>query len=79
MRGFYVAFALSMLVVGTSQVAGMERAPPKRNVQSIAAVQAKSSDPVTPIRKAGFKRQLSATPDFRAEELIPDICKGCSF
>ncbi|MBP2431786.1 hypothetical protein ABIF38_002547 [Bradyrhizobium japonicum] len=33
MRGFYVAFALSMLVVSTSQVSGMEREPPRASVQ----------------------------------------------
>ncbi|WP_173640773.1 MULTISPECIES: hypothetical protein [Bradyrhizobium] len=43
-----------------------------------AAGQAKSPDPVMSIRKAGPKRQFSATPGFRAEEFIPDICKGYS-
>jgi hypothetical protein len=78
MRRFLAALALLAIASSTSQAAGVERTPPKRHVQSIAAAQARPSDRVMPSRKVDPKREFSATSDFRAEELIPDICKGCS-
>jgi hypothetical protein len=78
MGRFLAAFALSALVFSTSQAGGMEQMPPKRHVQSIAAVQARPSDRVMPSRKLDPGRQFSATSDFQADKLIPDICKGCS-
>lgn len=78
MRRFLAALALLAITFGTSQAVGMERTPPARHAQSIAAVQARISDRVASSPKANPRRQLSATSDFRAEEIIPDICKGCS-
>jgi hypothetical protein len=78
MRRVLAAFAVLTIVFSTSQVVGMERTPPKRQVQSAAAVQARPSDRVTSSRKVSASRTISATSDFRAEDLIPDICKGCS-
>ncbi|HVX76487.1 MAG TPA: hypothetical protein VHB49_10180 [Bradyrhizobium sp.] len=78
MRHFLAAFALLAVVFTTSQVAGMERTSPKRHVQPAAAVQVKPSERARPSRKVNSTRDVSATADFRADELIPDICKGCS-
>ena len=78
MRRFFAAFALLVIIFSTSQVAGMERSPQQRSVQSASAVQTKPSDPAMSGRKVGAVRAISATSDFRAEDLIPDICKGCS-
>ena len=78
MRGFLAAFVMSALVLSTSQVAGSERPPSRPAVQSAAAIQMRVSDRTPSNRKNGGKRQFSATTDFRAEDLIPDICKGCS-
>jgi hypothetical protein len=78
MRRALAAFAVLAIVFSTSQVAGTERMPPKRYVQSVAAVQAGPSDRARSSRKLDPRREFSATSDFRAEELIPDICKGCS-
>ncbi len=77
MGAFLAASVMSALVWGTSQVAGSEQPPPKREVQSVAVSQTRLSDRA-PTRKVGGKRQFSATSDLRAEDLIPDICKGCS-
>jgi hypothetical protein len=78
MRRFLAALALLAITPNTGPAAGMERTPPKRHSQSIATVEAKMSNRVVSSRKVDSRRQFSATSDFRAEELIPDICKGCS-
>jgi hypothetical protein len=76
MSRLLVAFALLVIIFGTSQVAGREQSLQQRSVQSAAAVQTRPSD--LAIRKVSARRAISATSDFRAEDLIPDICKGCS-
>ncbi len=78
MRRVLAAFAMLAIVFSTSQVAGMERTPPKPNAQSAQAVQARSSERTMPSRKVSASPSISATSDFRAEDLIPDICRGCS-
>jgi hypothetical protein len=78
MRRFLAAFALLAIASSTSHAAGMERTPPEQHIQSIAVGQARPSDRVASSRKVDPGRQFSATSDFRAEKLIPDICKGCS-
>ncbi len=78
MRGLLAAFVTLAIVFSTSQVSGMERTPPKRHVQSAAANQARPTDRTMSIRKVNASRTISATSDFRAEDIIPDICKGCS-
>jgi hypothetical protein len=78
MRGFLVVLALLAITSSTSQAAGMERTTPMWHAQSIAAGQVRPSERVVSSRKVDPRRQFSATSDFRAEELIPDICKGCS-
>jgi hypothetical protein len=78
MRGFLVALAVSALVFSTSQAAGSERPPPKRSVHSPVAIRTPSSHRAAMSRKPDVGRRSSALSDFRAEDLIPDICKGCS-
>jgi hypothetical protein len=78
MRRFLTALALLAIMSSTSQAAGMVRTLPKRHGQSIAAAQARPSDRVLSSRKVDRALQFSATSDFRADELVPDICKGCS-
>lgn len=77
MRRFLAALALLAIASSTSQAAGMERMPPKRHAQSVAATQATPFERVSS-RKVDPGRQFSATSDFRADKLIPDFCKGCS-
>jgi hypothetical protein len=78
MRCLLAAFAMLAVVFSTNQAAGMERALPKRQVQPASAAQAKPSDRIKSNRESNARRTISATSDFRAEDLIPDICKGCS-
>lgn len=51
----------------------------RHHVDPVAKVETISRERAAPGRKATVKRDISATSDFRAEGLIPDICKGCSF
>ena len=78
MRGFLVVLALLAVTFSTRQVAGMERTTPTWHAQSISAGQVRPSERLVSSRKVDPRRQFSVTSDFRAEELIPDICKGCS-
>lgn len=67
------------VLFGTSQVAAMERSHSKRHQADPAAkVRMASPDQSTTNRKMIRKRAFSVSSDFRADELIPDICKGCS-
>jgi len=78
MRRLLTALALLAITSCSSHAAEMERTPPKRHLQYIAAAQARPSDRMASSRKVDPGRQFSATSDFRAEKLIPDICRGCS-
>jgi hypothetical protein len=78
MRRFLAVLTLLAITSGTSQVAGTEQTTPTRHAHSVAGGQAKPSERVVSSGKVDLRRQFSATSDFRAEELIPDICKGCS-
>lgn len=77
MRALLAALAAFALVFGTSEATGAEQPAAKRLVQRAAAVQAQPSTRDVG-RKADARRQFSATQDFRAQDLIPDICRGCS-
>ena len=77
MRGFLAAVAVSALMFSTAQAAGSERSP-KRSAYTNVSVQVPSSHRAAISRKTDVGRQFSATSNFRAEDLIPDICKGCS-
>ena len=67
------------VMVATSQAAANVRLASKRHHADPAAkVETISQERTTSGRKATVKRDISATSDFRAEDLIPDICKGCS-
>jgi hypothetical protein len=78
MRRLLAIFAMLAVVCSTSQAAGMERALPKRQIQPASAAQAKPSDRIKSNRELNARRTISAASGFRAEDLIPDICKGCS-
>jgi hypothetical protein len=78
MRRFLPACAILAEIFSTRQVAGQERPQQQRPFESAAAVQARRFDPAMSGRKVSARHAISATSAFRAEDLIPDICKGCS-
>jgi len=77
MRGFLAA-SLSALVFTTNQAVGSERPHPKWPVQSASAIQSIPSDRAALNPKLDIRRQFDPTQNFRAKDLVPDICKGCS-
>jgi hypothetical protein len=61
------------VLFGTSQIAANERMPFNRHhVDPAAKV---GIDRMTSSRRGTNKREIRVTSDFRAEDLIPDICK----
>lgn len=77
MRRWLVASALLAATSSITQVAGKERALPKQQVQPTATLRARPSDGTIARRRIDAKR-LNGTSDFRAKDLIRDICRGCS-
>jgi hypothetical protein len=78
-QGGLAILTLLAVIFGSIQVAAAERQPSKRShVDSAAKVEMTSSGSQAPNRKTGPKRTIKVISDFRAEDLIPDICKGCS-
>jgi hypothetical protein len=78
MRRFLSACAFLAAIFSTGLVAGQERPQQQRPFESAAADQARRFDPAMSGRKVSARRAISATSAFRAEDPIPDICKGCS-
>jgi hypothetical protein len=70
-----VSFFLFALMVSTNPAASKERLVHKRHVQSAGSVQTKPNDRTKSVQSGGA---IGLTSRFRAEDLIPDICKGCS-
>ena len=78
MQRLLSALVLCSVLFGASEVAGTERMDPKRYLGSSISVQAKPSVRMMSGRNARPDRGISPIPTFRAEEIVPDICKGCS-
>jgi len=74
MRGFLAALAMIALLFGASGAAG---AAANKQVRHPAA-QAEVHTHTASGRGSGSHRATSTSPAFRAEEIVPDICKGCS-
>jgi hypothetical protein len=69
---------LVAVLVSTSVAAAYERRPAmKRPIASNASIQRISSERITSGQKAKMDAVSSPT-SFRAEDIVPDICKGCS-
>ncbi|MCB1392900.1 MULTISPECIES: hypothetical protein [unclassified Nitrobacter] len=78
-RRILAILTMFAILFGTSQVAAMERPHSTRHQADPAAkVRVVSPDQSTANQKVTRQRAFSITSDFRADELIPDICKGCS-
>jgi hypothetical protein len=78
-QGCLAVLALLAVLLGTSQVAADERQLSKRHqLDPAAKVEMNSPDKAMLNRRTGPKGGIKVISDFRAEDLIPDICKGCS-
>jgi hypothetical protein len=77
-RGLAILTSLAMMVATSQAAANVRLASKRHHADPAAKVETISQQRTTSGPKATVKRDISATSDFRAEDLIPDICKGCS-
>lgn len=78
MQRLLSALVLFSVLFGASEVAGAERMDAKRHPRSSTSVQTKPSTRMMAGRDARPDRAISSTATFRAEDIVPDICRGCS-
>lgn len=78
MQRLLSALVLFSVLFGASAVAGTERMDPKRYLGSSISVQTTPSVRMMSGRNARPDRAISSNATFRAEDIVPDICKGCS-
>jgi hypothetical protein len=79
MRGLLAAFVVFAMLFSATEAAGEQRKKPKQHGSANAAVQTGAPERPAAGRNTRSNRTTTVvTPPFRAEEIVPDICKGCS-
>jgi hypothetical protein len=78
MRGLLATFIGFAMLFSVSEAAGAQRDKPQQQSSSSAAAQADASQRPVSGRDIKSKSAISGSPTFRAEDIVPDICKGCS-
>jgi hypothetical protein len=79
MHGLLAAFIAFAMLFSASEAAGAQRTKPKQHGSSnAAAVQAEAPQRTMSSRGTRSHRASDGKPAFRAEEIVPDICRGCS-
>jgi hypothetical protein len=78
MHGLLAAFIAFAMLFSASEAAGAQRTKPKQHGSSSAVVQTEAPQRTMSGRSTRSHRATDRKPAFRAEEIVPDICKGCS-
>jgi len=78
MQGLLAAFIAFAVLFGASEAAGAQRTKLKQHSSSNAVVQTEAPKRTISDRSARSRRAGDGQPAFRAEDIVPDICKGCS-
>ena len=78
MRGLFATFIAFAMLFTVSEAAGAQRGKPQQQSSSNAAAHADASQRPVSGRDTRSKSAISVSPTFRAEDIVPDICKGCS-
>ena len=78
MRGLFAAFIAFAVLCSATEAAGAQRHKPDQQGSLGAAVRADAPQRPLSGRNRGSKSAISVSPTFRAEDIVPDICKGCS-
>jgi hypothetical protein len=78
MQGLLAAFIAFVMLFGASEAAGAKRTKLTPHSSSSAVVQTEAPQRTISGRSARSRRASDGQPAFRAEEIVPDICKGCS-
>ena len=76
MYGLFAAFIMSAVLFGMGEATGAQRTKP--NSGSNAVVQTEAPQRGWAGRRTPSNRATGANSTFRAEDIVPDICKGCS-
>lgn len=77
MRGLFATFIAFAMLFSVSGAAGAQRDKPQQSSSNAAAHADASQRPVSG-RDTRSRSAISVSPTFRAEDIVPDICKGCS-
>jgi hypothetical protein len=80
MRRLLSTVLLTLALIGVGAAEGAERAATKRDPGPNVSVQDATARPTKPNKDAKRSRAAgtSWSTSFRAEDIVPDICKGCS-
>ena len=78
MRGLLAALVVFAVLFSTCEATGIERRKAKRHGSSNAAIQTEAPKQMVPSQGKRSNRATSMGSTFRAEDIVPDICKGCS-
>jgi hypothetical protein len=78
MRGLLATFIAFAMLFGAGEAAGAQRKKPQQHTNSSAVVHTDGPQQPVSSRSTRPNRAISASPTFRAEDIVPDICKGCS-
>ncbi|NOJ49057.1 hypothetical protein [Bradyrhizobium archetypum] len=79
MRGLLAVAVVFAMLLSASEATGAEQKKPKPYRGSNAVVQTEAPERTPSVgRSTGSNRATGASPPFRAEDIVPDICKGCS-
>jgi hypothetical protein len=78
MHCLFAAFIAFAMLFSASEAAGAQRTKPKQHSASEAVVQTEAPQRTIPGRSTRSQRGSDGKSAFRAEEIVPDICKGCS-
>jgi hypothetical protein len=78
MRGLLAAsIALAVLFIA-GESTGAQQTKPKQHSGSNAVVQTEAPQRAISAQNTRSNRATRMSPTFRAEDIVPDICKGCS-
>jgi hypothetical protein len=78
MHGVLAAFIAFAMLFSASEAAGAQRTKLKQRSGSNAVVQTEAPQRMPFGRSKRSNRASDRNPVFRAEDIVPDICKGCS-
>jgi hypothetical protein len=78
MRSLVAALVAFAMLVSASEATGAGRTTPKQHGTSNAIVQTEAPQRSLSGRSARSNRAGGMSPTFRAQDIVPDICKGCS-
>jgi hypothetical protein len=78
MQGLLAAFIAFAMLFGASEAVGAQRTKPKQHSSSSAVLQTEAPQRTLSGRGTRSHRAGDRKPAFRAEEIVPNICRGCS-